>query len=275
MDRVDAHQHFWTLARGDYTFPTADLFAIYRDFEPADLKPLNSRVGITRTVLVQAAETAAETRYLLDIAARQKMVGGVVGWVDMAAPDTAGTITELAKDRWLRGVRPSMERMPIDWMIQDAHDPFYRAIIDNGLTLDAQVLPVHLPILHRLLMRYPDLPVVIEHAAKPRIRDGAFAGWAADMSRIAAETHACCKLSGLATEANRGWSVATLKPYVDHLLQCFGPNRLMWGSDWPVVNLAGGYEGWSDATDELLRDLADTDRAAILGTSAHEFYRLR
>jgi L-fuconolactonase len=275
MDRVDAHQHFWTLARGDYRFPTPDLFAIYRDFGPADLKPLNERLGVTRTVLVQVVESAAETRFLLDLAAGHKMVGGVVGWVDMAAGGAAQAIAELARDPWLRGVRPPIERLPVDWMLQDALDPAYRAIIDHGLTMDALVLPVHLPILHRLLMRYPDLPVVIDHAAKPRIRDGAFAGWAADMARLAADTNAWCKVSGLVTEANRDWTVATLKPYVDHLIQCFGANRLMWGSDWPVVDMAGGHAAWTDACSELFQDLPEADRTAILGATAHEFYRLR
>ncbi len=275
MIRIDAHQHFWTLSRGDYDFPTPDLFAIYRDFGPADLAPLNNRRDVSRTVAVQATPTVAETRFLLDIAAQEEMVGAVVGWADMTAPDVADTLASLAENPWLRGIRPMIQGQPeVDWMLRDDLDPAYTALIDLGLRFDALVHPIHLPNLHRLLIRYPELPVVIDHGAKPRIRDGAFAGWAADIARIAGDTHAYCKVSGLVTEANPDWTVATLKPYVDHLVASFGPDRLMWGSDWPVVNLAGGHEAWSDATDELLADHPDAARAAINGATARDFYAI-
>ena len=273
MIRIDAHQHFWTLSRGDYNFPTPDLFALYRDFGPGDLAPLNNHRDISRTILVQVTETVDETRFMLGVAAAEEMVGGVVGWVDMAAADAPDTLASLAKDPWLRGIRPMLQTLPdVEWMLRDDLDPAFSALIDLGLRFDALVLPVHLPNLHRLLIRYPELPVVIDHGAKPRIRDGAFAGWATDIARIAADTNAFCKISGLVTEANADWTPATLKPYVDHLVASFGPDRLMWGSDWPVVNMAGGYEAWSDAAHELLADLPETDRAAINGGTARAFY---
>lgn len=273
MIRIDAHQHFWDVTSGNYDFPTPDMFAIYRDFGPSDLAPLIARRDVSRTVLVQVSESVDETRRMLDTAAAEEMIGGVVGWIDMAAPDARDTLANLAKSPWLRGIRPMIQTLPdVDWMLRDDLDPAFNALIDLGLRFDALVFPIHLPNLYRLLMRYPELPVVIDHGAKPRIRDGAFAGWAADIARVAADTDAYCKISGLVTEANSDWTVATLKPYVDHLVASFGPDRLMWGSDWPVVNMARGYEAWSDASDELLAGLPDDARAAIEGGTARRFY---
>lgn len=274
--RVDAHQHFWRLSRGDYRWLTPALARIHRDFSPRDLAPLLARHGIERTIAVQAADSVAETRYLLELARENSFVAGVVGWIDFEAADAVSVLEELSRDPKLRGVRPMIQDIPDpDWMLREAFTPVFRAIVDLDLAFDALVLPAHLDNLLTLLRRHPDLRVVIDHGAKPRIRDRVFEPWAADMTKLATETAAQCKLSGLVTEARADWKVADLRPYVDHLLSTFGPSRMIWGSDWPVLELAGDYDRWVEATHDLLAGLSERDRAAILGDNACDFYRIR
>ncbi|MDJ1157491.1 amidohydrolase family protein [Chelatococcus sp. SYSU_G07232] len=270
---VDAHQHFWRLARGDYGWLTPDLAALYRDFGADDLAPLLDRHGIARTILVQAAPTVAETRFLLDEAARTRFVAGVVGWADFAAPDAADVIAGLAADPLLVGLRPMVQDIADDdWLLRPDLAPALDACVAHGLVFDALVLPRHLPRLLVFLARHPELTVVLDHGAKPTIRDGRLDPWRADMAAVAARPNTWCKLSGLATEAGPDWTVAALRPYVDHLLAVFGPERLLWGSDWPVVNLAGGYDRWREAALALVAPLGASERAAILGGNAARVY---
>jgi len=272
---IDSHQHFWTTARDDYGWLTPDDPVLYRDFGPEHLAPFLGRAGVAGTVLVQAAPSVAETHYLLEIADRTESVAAVVGWVPLDAPEAERSIEELARHPTLRGVRPMIQDIPDDdWMLRNTLAPAWRALAGRGLGFDALVHPRHLTRLQTLLERHPDLRVVIDHGAKPEIHASRFSGWAEDMARLANETNACCKLSGLVTEAGPSWQTEDLRPYVAHLLECFGPERLMWGSDWPVVELAGGVDRWWAATQELLGGLDDDERAAILGGTARLFYRL-
>lgn len=273
--RIDAHQHFWQLSRGDYGWLTPQLSPIYRNFEPADLLPHLQACRIARTVLVQAAPTEAETEYLLTLAGRHEFVAGVVGWSDFEARDAPERITQLAERPALKGLRPMIQDLPdVDWMLRDALVPAFETMVRCGLCFDALVYPVHLPNLLRLLQRFPDLHTVIDHGAKPRIREDGFADWAPWIARLARETSAFCKLSGLATEDGPAWSVERLRPYVDHLLNCFGPKRLIWGSDWPVLTLVSSYEAWHEAALALLSDLGEVQRAAVFGSNAASLYRL-
>lgn len=273
--QVDAHQHFWRLARGDYGWLTADLAPLYRDFEPADLAPLLRGAGVGHSVAVQAAPTLAETRFLLGLADATPWIAGVVGWVDLEAPGAARALAEIARHPKLVGVRPMIQDLPDPaWMLRDALTPAFEALIDLDLCFDALVRPEHLPHLEKLLARHPRLRTVVDHGAKPAIGAGGFDAWAPAIARIAAASDACCKLSGLATEAGPGWTADALRPYVDHLLDAFGPQRLLWGSDWPVLNLAGDYPGWRAATRALLAGASDAERAAVLGGNAIRCYRL-
>ena len=272
---IDGHQHFWRVARGDYGWLGPEDPVLYRDFEPDHLQPLLEAAGIDGTVLVQAAPTVAETRFLLEIARTTPFVRGVVGWVDFEAPDVRVTLDALAQEGPLLGVRPMIQDIADpDWMLGDALKPAFEALLDLGLCFDALVLPTHLGKLRELLARYPELPVVIDHAAKPEIAAGRMQPWADDIETIARETHAVCKLSGLVTEAAPDWKVDALRPWAEHLLTSFGPQRLLWGSDWPVVELAGGFEPWRAASLELLAGLGARDRADILGGNAVRFYGL-
>ncbi|WP_419740792.1 amidohydrolase family protein [Ruegeria sp.] len=274
--RIDAHQHFWAVARGDYGWLTPDLDVIYRDFTADDLAPMLNDAGIEGTVLVQAAPTVAETEYMLSLADETPFIKGVVGWVDFEASDAATQIAALDAHPALVGLRPMIQDIADpQWMLGDALTPAFTELIARGLTFDALTLPQHLGPLRKLLARHPDMKVVIDHGSKPLIRDAIIEGWAADMAALASETNAWCKLSGLVTEAAPDWTVDDLRPYVDHLLNSFGPSRLIWGSDWPVCTLASSYERWLETTDLLLSQLSRSERDAVMGGNAARAYNLR
>lgn len=272
--QIDAHQHFWRVGRGDYGWLTpAEHPAICRDFGPDDLLPLMDAAGVTCTVLVQAAPTTAETDFLLQIARETPFVAGVVGWADFAAPGAGARIEALAADPKLLGLRPMLQDLDDDaWVLRRGVGPALDAMERTGLRFDALVKPRHLSHLARLLETRPELPVVIDHGAKPDIAAGELGGWAEQMRAIGRGSAACCKLSGLVTEAKADWRAEDLRPYVDVLLDAFGPARLMWGSDWPVVNEAGGYAAWRAAAEALIAQLSADDRALVFGGTAAAFY---
>ncbi|MEM6634705.1 MAG: amidohydrolase family protein [Pseudomonadota bacterium] len=273
--RIDAHQHFWEMSRGDYDWLTPDLAPIFRDFGAEDLWPHLQARGIDGTVLVQAAPTLAETEYMLGLAEKHAFVLGVVGWADFESPNAPDTIKALAARPKLVGLRPMIQDIDdVDWMLRPSLGPAFAAMVAHDLVFDALTLPRHLPNLRRLIDRYPGLRAVIDHGSKPEIRHGAFETWAADMAAIAAETDAVVKMSGLVTEAAKPWQVDDMRPYTDHLLEHFGPARILWGSDWPVCTLAATYEAWCQATDSLLGGVADPDLSAILGRNALSIYKL-
>ena len=267
---VDAHHHVWRIARGDYAWMRPDM-PIYRDFSLDDLRPLLG--DVTATVLVQAAATEAETGFMLETArASGGLVRGVVGWVAMEDHNATARIAAMAREPLLKGFRPMLQDIEdTDWILRPEVQPALTALRFAGLRLDLLVKPRHLPILPTLAERHPDLAMVIDHAAKPDIAQERFRPWADGMARLARDTNWYCKLSGLVTEARADWQTDDLRRYVDHLLDCFGPTRLMWGSDWPVVNLAGGYARWRAATLQLLPAEC---REAVLGDTAAAFYGL-
>jgi L-fuconolactonase len=272
--RIDAHQHFWRPSRGDYGWLTPEHHpAICRKFLPADLAPLLEDAGIERTVLVQAAPTIAETEYLLGLAAETPFVAGVVGWADFEAPDAVATIEALARDPALLGLRPMLQDLDDDaWILRPTIAPALNAMERAGLRLDALATPRHLPPLARFLATRPELKVVIDHGAKPDIAGGGLDDWAAQVRAIGRDTAAFCKLSGLVTEAGERWTEASLEPYVAALLEAFGPDRLMWGSDWPVVNEGGGYAAWHSAAEALTVGCSQGERDMIFGGAAQAFY---
>lgn len=277
MLRIDAHQHFWQLARGDYGWLTPALAPIHRDFGPGDLAPLLQSRGIDKTILVQAAPTFTETLYLLELTARTPFVAGVVGWIDFDAADAAQKVTAVAADHpLLVGLRPMVHDIADeDWLLRPNLAAVFDALAEHGLVFDALARPQHLPRVLKICERHPKLTVVVDHIAKPVIRDKRFDPWRADLAAIARCANAVCKLSGIATEAAQDWTVADIKPYVDHVLAVFGPQRLLWGSDWPVVDLAGGYARWWDAAQTLIAPLDAAARDAILGGNAARIYLSR
>jgi L-fuconolactonase len=249
---IDAHQHYWRVARGDYGWLTPASGLLYRDFMPPDLEPLLAAHAIAETILVQAAPTVAETRFLLDIARETPSVAGVVGWVDFAADDAVATIANLAQDPLLVGLRPMVQDIADDnWLLDPKLDAAFAALAAHGLVFDALVLPRHLRQLLARAQHHPDVTFVIDHAAKPFIATQTLDPWRRELADLAALANTSCKLSGLPTEAAENWSVADLAPYAEHVLATFGAPRTLWGSDWPVVEKAGGYARWFDAAQAL------------------------
>jgi L-fuconolactonase len=288
MRRIDAHQHFWQPARGDYGWLRADdagVAPLVRDFLPDDLAPLLRAHGVVRTVLVQAAPSVAETEFTLALAAAHDVVGGVVGWVDLADANAASDLARLAADGRLRGVRPMLQDLPEDdWIVEAPRPDALRALQRLGLRFDALVRPRQLAPLARFARAWPELPIVIDHAAKPPLASAwngeAMRAWRRDMAALAAAPQVRCKISGLLTELAAPdrtppeRAMACLRPVVDALLGWFGPERLMWGSDWPVLTLAAGYADWVALSDALLAPLAAGERAQVLHGSAQRFYGL-
>jgi L-fuconolactonase len=272
---IDAHFHSWQPARGDYGWLTPAMGPIYRDVEVADWLAQARPCGVAGGVLVQAAPTEAETQYLLDLAQQHPEVLGVVGWVDLLAPDAPQRIAALARNPKLRGLRPMLQDIiDTDWMLQSALRPALQAMVRHGLVFDALVQPRHLPALFTFARGWPDLAIVIDHAAKPDIAQGQWEPWAGELRRLADETQAVCKLSGLLTEAGPSPAPDAATPWAAHVLACFGPGRVLWGSDWPVLELAASYAQWWEATGQVLAGLTPADRAAVLGGNARKVYGL-
>ncbi|UGY17311.1 amidohydrolase family protein [Bradyrhizobium septentrionale] len=273
MIRIDAHHHVWTLARADYGWLTPERGPIYRDFGLSDLMPHLAAAEIDGTILVQAAPTEAETAFMLDVAKGSDLVRGVVGWIDFDADDAATRIDAIAGRELLVGLRPMVQDIADDdWLLRPELAAPLEAMAQYGLVFDALVLPRHLPRLVQVVDRHPDLQFVLDHFGKPNLATGDIAAWKDDIASLAARANVVCKLSGLATEAAPNWQVADLREAVDHALECFGPQRMLWGSDWPVVNLAGGYAQWFAAAESLLADLSSEARAAIFGGNAARVY---
>lgn len=288
---IDAHFHCWQLARGDYGWLTPELAPIYRDVQVADWQQQAQAVGVTGGVLVQAAPTAQETRFLLQQAQDNPAVLGVVGWIDMLAPDAVAQVERCAERPLLKGLRPMLQDLPApDWILQPAIQPVLSAMARRGLVFDALIKPVHLPRILALTQAHPDLTVVVDHGAKPAIDTNAMAQWAADLSALARATspeRVVCKMSGLLTEVPSTEWVAEgagaaamsglqdrVRPWCQRLLDIWGPQRLLWGSDWPVLDLAASYDAWRELTMQVLAGLTDQEQAAILGENARRIYRL-
>ena len=272
---IDAHHHFWRIGQNDCAWPTPDLAAIYRDFLPEDLAAIGAPLGLTGGVLVQSQPSDRDTDWLLDLAEHEPLVLGVVGWTDLAAPDAPERIAALAGRPKLRGLRPMLQSLADDaWIADPGLDPAIDAMVAHGLSLDALVFTRHLPHLRGLAERQPDLAIVIDHGAKPPIAAGELQPWTGEIAALAELPQVHCKLSGLLTEAAPGADPRTLAPYVAHLVAAFGPRRLMWGSDWPVVGLAGAYGDWLELARTLSGLTSTRDLADLFGETARRFYRL-
>ena len=271
---IDSHQHFWSPSRGDYFWMVGDAVApIRRDILPKDFITHKERHRIDRTVLVQAAPTVEETEYMLGLADATDFVARVVGWIDFEKPADLKHLQRLASHRKFSGVRPMIQDIPDkDWMHRADVQWGFQALIDLDLTFDALGFPIHLDNFLKLFNRYSTARIVIDHCMKPVIREDAFNDWARGMKTIARETNVFCKLSGLPSEAKKGWTTETLRPYAEHIIDCFGPSRVMWGSDWPVVELNGSYASWREAAEAYVTN--PNERKEVFGGTAAKFYRI-
>jgi L-fuconolactonase len=276
---VDSHQHFWDLERFDYPWLTDGLQAIRRNFGPRDLEPLLVERGVDRTVVVQAISSVDETRYLLEIAAENEFVAGVVGWVDLGDADVGAVLAELRSGEggdYLVGVRHQVhDEADPDWLLRDEVQRGLREVGRAGLSYDLLVRPRELPAALRTACAQADLRLVVDHISKPPIRESAIDDWARAMAPLARLENVYCKLSGMVTEADwNAWKPADLAPYVERIVGWFGEDRLMFGSDWPVCLPAASYGEVMDSLDEALGSVGDRARVKIFGGNAAAFYRL-
>lgn len=273
---VDAHQHFWDPARGDYGWLTPDN-PIHRVYATADLRPLLVQTGVDATILVQAAPTPAETDYMLGIAERAKFILGVVGWIDLLAPDAPGEVRRRAENALFLGVRPMLQDIADpEWILQRALEPALNAIAAEGLVFDALILSHQLDVITELARRHPQLSIVLDHAAKPRLGNAdAMVGWARDIESLAQNPNVTCKLSGLLTELGPCAGRDDIMAAAAVLFDAFGPQRLLWGSDWPVLTLAGDYQAWFELAREAIAAKSPQSVPAVMGDNALRVYRPR
>jgi L-fuconolactonase len=276
---IDAHFHSWQLSRGDYGWLTPAMGVIYRDVAVADWQKLAEPLGITGGVLVQAAPTAAETAHLLALADAHPGVLGVVGWVDFMAVDAVAQIERLSKHPKLKGLRPMLHDLPDpDWILQAAVQPALAAMARLGLVFDALIRPVHLQSILKLAKLHPSLSIVIDHCGKPEIASGidsAWQPWADGMAALAQLPNVTCKLSGLLTEAGKLPQPTICKPWIEYVLKIFDSEHILWGSDWPVLELAGNYQTWFEICQQYTKHLTPMQRNNIFSYNAKNIYKLK
>lgn len=278
MTVVDAHQHFWNLETGSYPWLTPESGPIFRTFEPEELIPQLAAAGVERTVLVQSMDSYADTDAMLAQADAHDFIGAVVGWVPLDRPEEAAGALE--RYRWhprFAGVRHLIHDDPDpDWVVRDAVIEGLRLLAAAEVPFDVvAVLPRHLEHVPALAERVPGLRMVIDHLAKPPIKDRGWEPWASLLARAAECPGVYAKVSGLNTAASEGWTGEELRPYVEHAVELFGPGRLMFGSDWPVATLAGDYAKVWRETRVALSGLGEAERAMVLGGTAAHFYGIQ
>lgn len=255
---------------------TSDNLVLYRDYLPAQLEPVLRENGVSQTVLVQASNSVAESRWLLQLAEENSFIAGVVGWVDLMSPEVDRELEELTRDSKFKGVRHLVEsERRDDWLVQREVVSGLKRLAAFGVSFDLLVHTRHLKYARVVADRCPELALVIDHLAKPPIAKGELVEWARELRPLAEFPNVYCKLSGLVTEANwAAWKADDLRPYVDYALELFGPERLMFGSDHPVCLLAASYRRVIGSFQELLSGLSDEEREQIFGGNARRFYRL-
>ncbi|MFD9324550.1 amidohydrolase family protein [Streptomyces sp. NPDC060065] len=277
---IDAHHHVWDLSVRDQDWITGpELQSLRRNFTVADLQPEARAAGVDRTVLVQTITVAAETPEFLALAAESELIGGVVGWTDLTAPEVADELArlrELPGGRYLKGIRHQVQGEPDpEWLLRPDVRRGLAAVAEAGLVYDLIVQPHQLPSSVKAAAALPELTFVLDHLGKPPIAAGDLEPWASGVRALAALPNTVCKLSGMVTEADLGkWTVDDLRPYADTVLEAFGPSRLMFGSDWPVCTLAATYGQVAESARELTADLGDDERDQVFEGTATRVYRL-
>ncbi|KQZ12641.1 amidohydrolase [Mesorhizobium sp. Root554] len=272
---IDAHHHLWRPERGDYGWMTGAPDVLLRDYLPADLEPLLKRFGIAKTIVVQAAPTRAETDFLLQLAAETDFIAGVVGWLDMESEDFAAQLASYSRKPKFVGLRPMLQDLDDDaWILRPAVLRSLEQIAESGIAFDFLTFPRHLDHVATALEKVPGLRAVIDHISKPPIAAEQLDPWRDGIARVAAFEGVHCKISGMITEADPAhWRVSDIEPFVQHVANCFGPDRLMFGSDWPVCRLAGEY---GDVLAAAMLALPQHMRGdpRIFATNAQRFYRI-
>ena len=275
--KIDAHQHFWQIARGDYGWLTPETGPLYRDYLPDNLRAELDAIGVDGTILVQAAPTPAETRFLLDLAAQNHFILGVVGWLDFDSDSFARELDALLKQDKLVGLRPMLQDLDDDaYILRPRVIDNLKRVADTRLVFEYLTFPRHLDAVAESLHRVPGLNAVIDHLSKPPIGTGVLDPWAQRLAAVAGFPNVSCKISGLfPEELNGDWSAAGFAPFLTHALDLFGPDRLIWGSNWPVSLLVTDYRTTHDALKELLEpQLSLAEMKSVFGGNAERVYGL-
>ena len=274
--RIDTHQHFWSYNAREYAWMGPGMESLRRDYLPPDLAPLLKVSGVDGTVAVQARQTLEESTWLLELADQYSFIRGVVGWVDLRSPRVDEDLEKLSRHKKLRGVRHVVQDEPDDQFM--LREDFVRGIgrlKKFGLTYDLLLYARHLPAACELVQRFPEQPFVLDHISKPLIKDRKLEPWATDIRRLAAFPNVTCKISGMVTEADwKNWKPADFEPYLDVVFGCFGTQRLMVGSDWPVCTLAANYADVIQIAADYISKLSKDEQAAVWGRNARRFYGL-
>lgn len=272
--RIDSHQHFWRYSPTEHTWMSDAMSAIRRDFLPEDLRPLLAGLHFDGCIAVQARQSLEETRWLLELAVTFPFIKGVVGWVDLRSPELPAQLEQFASHPKFVGVRHVVQDEPDDaFMLRPEFRRGIAQLRQFNLTYDLLLFPRHIPVAVRLVEEFPDQPFVLDHIAKPLIAQGVISAWRQDMQRLARFPNVHCKLSGMVTEAKwQQWQPADFRPYLDTVVEAFGPGRLMIGSDWPVCILSSEYAATMQLTLDYLQQFSGEDQASILGDNCARVY---
>lgn len=273
---IDSHQHFWKYNPVKHSWINEQMSVIRRDFLPSDLKPVYVKNGVDGCVAVQADQTLAETDFLLEHAHNNAFVKGVVGWVDLRSADVDKDLEKYAKDKHLKGYRHIVqEEADHNFMLRPDFLRGISKLEQYGAVYDILIFPHQLGATLELVKKFPNQKFVIDHIAKPYIKDGFYDGWATMMKEVAKHENVFCKISGMITEADfKSWTPEQIHPYMLLALAAFGPERCMYGSDWPVCLVAGTYTQVMELTTNFISSLSTTEQAAIMGQNAVDFYGL-
>jgi L-fuconolactonase len=276
MLKIDSHQHFWHYTPREYGWINEQMSVIRRDFLPGDLRTEMLAAGVSGAVSVQASQTLEETRWLLQLAADNDFIKGVVGWAPLIDSNVHEILTELKANPKLVGVRHVLHDEPDDfYMLRDDFNRGIGKLKTFGLPYDILIFERHLPQTIEFVDRHEGQVFIVDHLAKPRVKAGEISPWRENLHELARRRNVYCKLSGLATEADyRDWTADQLKPYIDTVLDAFGPARMMFGSDWPVCLLAAGYKQWVDLVTNAVGSLSAPEQERIWAGTAVEAYRL-
>ena len=272
--RVDAHQHFWQWSRGWFSHPEPVLQV---DYLPETLQTILKAQDIDKTILVQTAPTVAETDFLLELAETSSIIGGVVGWLDLESPDFPKELKKYRRNRKFVAVRPMLQNLlEDDWIVRPQVMESLSLIAETGLAFDFLTFTRHLPFVLQVLTRIPSLRAVMDHLSKPEIMLSKMQPWQDLMAEVAQHPNVYCKISGMVTEADPiNWTREQLRPYADHVMESFGADRVMFGSDWPVCLLAASYEEVFTTARALVVDkLGKGAEQAVFGDNAARFYRI-
>jgi L-fuconolactonase len=271
--RIDSHQHFWRYSAEQYPWIQPN-WPIRRDFLPTDLDPLIAAAGVDGSIAVQARQSLEETRWLLELADQSPLIKGVVGWVDLRSPVVEQQLDELSRQPKFVGVRHVVQDEPDDdFLLGEAFQRGLAALKPFGLTYDLLVFPRQLPAAIKLVERFPEQPFVLDHLAKPPIKEGRLDPWRDLIRALAAFPNCHCKVSGMVTEADwSGWRADDFKPYLEVIATAFGAERLMYGSDWPVCLLAGSYGRVFGLAADFAQSFSTADQARFFGGNAAKFY---